>query len=649
MTASLTRAIKLFGTDIPPAESRTLKAGALSAELEAGNLRYIRYGGVEVLRALSYVVRDAVWGTYAPVFSNMKIDEQADRFEVSYDAKCADDAQSISYSARIVGTADGKLFFEGEATALSDFSSNRVGFVTLHGPDGGDVEILHVDGSVEKSEFPKEVMPWQPFFDIRAMTHEPAPGLKVTCRMEGDTYETEDHRNWTDSSFKTYVRPLAAPAPFVTRANDKFSQSVSLEIVGPVPTSAGTSDQAQKIRIGEAAGMMPRIGLGVHPRRTASALAVGDALKALAPQVLVCHMDPGAGHGAEDLKRFKALGEQTDAGLALELIVPCEGDYRDELKSVGDVIAKSGIQFEAIAVAPGPDLIAGRPFSDWPSVPPLDDLYDQARKVFPGLPIGGGSFSFFTELNRRRPNPEKIDYLTHVTAAIVHAADDYSVIETLTAIPYVTDTARTIAPGLPYRVGPSAIGARHTPFGGDPTPNPEGNRVTMVRLDPRQRGLLGAAWYLGYIARMAEAGVDVLSMASPTGEFGVIHQQMEFPQVWFDEAGGVFPAYHVLRGAAQAAGQARHKVTLNNPDQIQAYAWRSDGKMTLWVANLTAQEQSVEIEGMPGLEGRIRVLDESAFEACAAGSDGFDGTANKAMTDKISLGAYAIAVLEAEI
>ena len=32
--------------------------------------------------------------------------------------------------------------------------------------------------------------------------------------MEGDTWETEDHRNWTDASFKTYSRPLSLPYPY---------------------------------------------------------------------------------------------------------------------------------------------------------------------------------------------------------------------------------------------------------------------------------------------------------------------------------------------------------------------------------------------------------------------------------------------------
>ena len=50
---------------------------------------------------------------------------------------------------------------------------------------------------------------------LRAMTHSPMPDVKAEVRFEGDTFETEDHRNWTDASFKTYVRPLALPWPYV--------------------------------------------------------------------------------------------------------------------------------------------------------------------------------------------------------------------------------------------------------------------------------------------------------------------------------------------------------------------------------------------------------------------------------------------------
>ena len=80
------RAICLFGTDEPVEPPRIVKAGALSAEFETGNLRYIRFGGVEMIRAISFIVRDKNWATYTPVLSNLLIEEDGEsgKFSESY-------------------------------------------------------------------------------------------------------------------------------------------------------------------------------------------------------------------------------------------------------------------------------------------------------------------------------------------------------------------------------------------------------------------------------------------------------------------------------------------------------------------------------------------------------------------------------------
>src|SRR5271154_478985 len=101
MTEAPSRSIRLFGTDEPVASVRLLTAGKLSAELESGNLRYIRFGGIEMIRAVSFIVRDRNWGTYNPEISNLAVAESADGFRVSYDAVTKDAAQEFRYSSTI--------------------------------------------------------------------------------------------------------------------------------------------------------------------------------------------------------------------------------------------------------------------------------------------------------------------------------------------------------------------------------------------------------------------------------------------------------------------------------------------------------------------------------------------------------------------
>ncbi|HTS52182.1 MAG TPA: hypothetical protein VMH26_02820, partial [Burkholderiales bacterium] len=205
-TSKPSRAIILCGTEQPDVVGRTLTAGPLSVELDKGQLRYLKVDGVEVLRAVAFLVRDENWGTYVPNLSGLSVEQRADGFSVSYEALCRRGSQEIAYDATIEGRADGSLEFTGSATPKTDFLTARTGFVVLHplkSVVGKEVQVEHVDGTLEKSKFPALVDPVQPFLNIRALTHAVMPGVKATVRFEGDTWEMEDHRNWTDASFKT--------------------------------------------------------------------------------------------------------------------------------------------------------------------------------------------------------------------------------------------------------------------------------------------------------------------------------------------------------------------------------------------------------------------------------------------------------------
>ena len=50
------------------------------------------------------------------------------------------------------------------------------------------------------------------------------------CGFRGDVFETEDQRNWSDASFKTYSTPLDLPRPVVLEAGTRVSQTVTLAL-----------------------------------------------------------------------------------------------------------------------------------------------------------------------------------------------------------------------------------------------------------------------------------------------------------------------------------------------------------------------------------------------------------------------------------
>ena len=678
MITAPSRAIALFGTEEPVPSPKTLRAGPLTVAFDNGALRYIKIGGREAIRNIAFVVRDKDWGTYKPVLQNLKIGQGPNMFEVSFDAICKDADQELHYSAVIKGNHDGTLTFEGIGKAVTDVTTNRTGFVVLHPVDGVagcPVEVLRVDGSIEKTSFPELIDPTCPFQDLRALTHEVLPGVKVTCRMEGDSFETEDHRNWNDASFKTYVRPLALPWPYKLKAGETTEQSVTLSLDGPLPSSVESGgSKPVTLCLGEETGPMPAIGLSLPPEQDKAILNAIDPVRKLAPQFLLCPFDsriadgaprrlvgprvstfplddPRLGGRGEVMSMFRAMGEATGADLVLEAVLACrdeagnpsadEAIMRRDLQLVRKAVKEAGLSFSMIAVSPAADLKCTLPGSVWPPCPDAASIYRATREAFPGIQVGGGMFSFFTELNRKRPPVEHLDFIGHTTCPMVHASDDITAMENLEALPHIINSTRAFAGGLPYRVGPSTIGARHNPYGAASTPNTQNGRVALARMDPRQRGLFGAAWNLGYIAHMARGGVDAVALSAPVGEFGVVYAEMDYAQPWFDQrGGGVYPVYRVIKGMAAAAGKPMIETSLSDGAAVQAVAYRDGEETVIWLANLTGEPQQVVIDGAAGRPGRLAEMDLDSFIAATTGTD--DLETRQVSIGELDLGAYAV-------
>ncbi|MET3594016.1 hypothetical protein ABID26_003418 [Mesorhizobium shonense] len=624
----------LHGTRAVDAEPVRLVAGPLSADFVNGNLRTVRHGGVEVLRAVAYIVRDRDWGTYEPVLADLVIEQGDDRFSVRYSASCEGPGGSrLGFRATIEGRADGSLSFDVSALPESDFETNRCGFCILHpiaGLAGSPVKIEHTDGSVADTKLPLLIDPWQPFKNMRAITHQVRPGVGAECRMEGDIFEMEDQRNWSDASYKTYVRPLALPWPYVLPAGQTNRQTITLRITGdPKVTAATTGAEPVHVELGEAGANLPDVGVVIYPEDVEAALAKLPQLSNLGPQQLLLHYDPTCGHGLDALRAHARLAAAFPAKTTLECVVACAGDLDVELSGVAEMVRRVGLRLDAVAVSPSVDRQSTPPGSVWPACPPLEDVYAAARRAFPGIQLGGGMFSYFTELNRKRIPADALDFITHCTCPIVHAADDLSVMQSLEALPFITQSTRAIYGAKPYRIGPSTIAMRQNPYGGATKDNPHGQRIAMANRDPRHAGLFAAAWTIGYAARVAPAGLEMLTLSGFTGSFGLLAAAGE-PA----EEGKPRPIFHAVQGLAALAGHTHIAVRVSG-DRVAALAGRSPaGAVTAWLANIASDEVPVDISALVGgAAGPVTIWDEVGERTLAIG----------AASGRFTMPAYAIA------
>ena len=653
MSAAASRAVKLCGTEASDPPCRRLRSGRLSVELENGQLRYVRFGGVEVLRGIAFLVRDENWGTYSPQIENLDIHETAGSFAVAYRAVCSDARQRLALDARITGSSDGSLVFTAVATPETDFVTNRAGFVVLHpaGLSGETLKVTHVDGNEEETCFPEAISPSQPVFNIRALTHEAAPGLWATCRMEGDAFEMEDQRNWTDASYKTYVRPLARPWGYTLAKGSRHEQTITLSFSGHDDPDSIDAQRAATVSVGASLSTrVPDLGVALPAEEAEATLEAIASLRSMRPRFLVCNADLRDGLGLDKLDAYRKASEAVSAPVVLEIIVPDETDAAASLNRLAAAARKAGLSLDSIVVSSAADLKSWQPGAVRPEKPAIEEIARAARAAFPGVRQGGGMLSTFTELNRKRPKPELVDYVTHTTCSIVHAADDRSVMETLETIPAIIASTRAMIADRPYRIGPSAIAARSNPYGKGLVDNPRNERACLTDRDPRQRGLFNAAWTLGYVAACAHGGLEAMALGATSGPLGFIHRRSRALSPYFNsiDEPALYPAFHVMSGLALGCGRHLVETRSSEPRATAALAWREGSGIVLWLANLTAEALTIGIEGLGRARLQASILDASAFERAVVSADALDALRRPLEEAELKLDAYAIARVEAE-
>lgn len=254
---AIERNLAIFGAEQPPLPPLRLLAGALTAEFEpdTGYLRYVRLGGMEVVRAVYGTVRGPGWETPVARFGPIAFESTADGFELSVDVEVDTFRWRIECRGR---EGEIEYVFDGEAT--TDLRTNRTGLCVLHpeGLGGQPCQVRHVDGSLEEGVFPKHIEPHQPFFEVRSIAHRPFEGAEVTVTMEGEVFEMEDQRNWSDGSFKTYCRPHSWPKPYPLAKGERVRHVVRISATASTPQAS--EDGPIALQIEDRVVSLPSIG-----------------------------------------------------------------------------------------------------------------------------------------------------------------------------------------------------------------------------------------------------------------------------------------------------------------------------------------------------------------------------------------------------
>jgi hypothetical protein len=626
-------------------ERVTLRAGILTAEYEAGMLRYLRLGHHELVRAIYAAVRDHNWGTIPAVLRDVRIDQTVSTFSVSFTSDHSADTQQFTWRGTIDGSADGTITFSFDGAAVSDCSTNRVGFCVLHPMEvaGQPVHIEHMNGDHEAGSFPHAIAPHQPFFDIRAITHEVIPGISAEVRMEGDTFEMEDQRNWTDASFKTYCTPLALPFPRLIRASETVAQKITVRLIGDV-SQFQAGETAPTLHLHPAGAVqLPAIGVCAASDYTPLTEREHERLRAL-------HLSHLRLDWRGPLDADSALLEQArqaaDAGYAVELAVHL-GD--DPLADIAHFASTA----EALQLKVKHWLI----YQDRRTTIAREALQSalERLKALSDSPAGSGTDAFFAELNRQRPPGALIEWVAYSVNPQVHAFDNDSLIETLPAQAAAVESARQLFPACRVAVTPITLKMRWNPnaTAAEP-PTPPGQLPRQV--DARQMSLFGAGWTMGAIASMTLAGADSLTFYETTGWLGVMEREggSPLPDLFPSVAGGVFPLYHIFADVGELGSTAEVlPFTTSQPLKVSGLALRTASKRRLLVANHSPTRQDILITGVSSTFTQ-KALDEHSADFALRDPEGYRSDPGTRITSsedglRVALSPYAIVRLDQDI
>jgi hypothetical protein len=343
---------------------------------------------------------------------------------------------------------------------------------------------------------------------------------------------------------------------------------------------------------------MPLLGIGVPAGISAATAAEKVELRNLGAGWWIVDAtldEPGL---LEDLRALAELRTSSAARIQLDVVAPASASPDEAARRAADLCRAARIKPDALRILPSALLKSFQPSDVWPDVPSLELWTQAARRSFPEALVGGGMFTYFTELNRKRPIHEGLDFIGHATCPIVHAADDASVMETMEALDAIVESVREIWPQTPYRLGPSTIASPRNPYGAEPARNVQRQRLALADFDPRHLAQFGAAWTAGYAAAVAHAGLEVLALHhshGPSGPFAGEERRV--------------PAWRVMEILAASAGAQAYSVDGLGPG-LSGIAWVSPNKPPrVMLTNLTATPISVALEVEENVElGAFEVM-----------------------------------------
>ena len=575
-------------------QSTHVAFGGFSFQLRGETLSDVRFDGVLLLRAIRFIVRDEDWNTVPGELvsvSPIATENGVTRFSISARNRAA--GIEFDWEATIVVDRE-TLRFSARGTAGTGFRRNRIGIVVLHPATvaGEPLVVRHGNAAPTTTVFPRDVAPHQPARDVAGFDWS-SGGVDATLDFEGDVFEMEDQRNWTDASFKTYSTPLTEPFPVEVSPGDTVLQSVVLTArratatLAPAPAGVirSTGPRFPSLAVGASTAPDP---IGGRPAWLSGSSVLVE-LDAASPSWRAALDRAGVEAGLDPLDVRVVVTAAEQLGPVLDAVAPLD-------------VTRLGI-FHSRSHVSEPELWAA--------------LANGAAERGIDATLVGGARSHFTELNRTHDRlPGGLGGLAFSVTPQMHDLERAQVVESLSVQRIVAEQAVRIADGVPVHVGPVTLRSRFNAVSTSPRPMTSTDGLTTGyaaqlvpgATDPRQLGHGYAAWLVSAAAALAVPGVETIAFAESIGDRG-----------FADAAGRRYPASYAIEWLVGVAGWPTLEdasLTAESGEPF-AVAVERDGEVVLLLANPHDVAVGVTIHDLPG--GRVERFAPNADTPVASG------------------------------
>lgn len=634
----------LYGTEVPEEPRVPMRCGPWRFERQGLILRDIHYQDRLAWSSLGFVWRDMHWGTPAPVIDEIDHAARADGFTLTLRAHLAGPPR-VGLEVTIAVDARSGVCYEAraqiaEATDIADVSqdsgyanaalTNRAGLCLEHplALAGQPVSIRHDDGRSTHSEFPALVPAWPPFTAVQEIAHPLTPEAWACCEFEGEYFETEDQRNNADASFKTYSRSNSMPRPYRLWPSDQVWQRATLRIerrlspspmattatTSPPPTPSPTPTASVEGGRSDAWRAPPVLGLGLAPDDLANLPQWAPALAQLRPARLHLVMD----HADEPLDTQALAQALATSGARLRLdlrgLSPA-ASKRQPLKGAARASTSVGTSTPEEPINPGLTALAaalsaaGIAPQDVALFPGQAAELRALAPVFPGAARGAGTPYFFAQANRAE-RLAAADFVSFTTCSLVHGTEAALVMDGLRSLTSLLQTLR-VRHGIAHiEVGPSGLAAPRSPLGQQPAPD-RLRPQCLGQHDPRSAALFGAAWLVGHVAALVEAGAQAISLRGLGRDDGLL---LPGESAW-----RMSPAAHALQALLAPATRVRAQAWRDGPWACIEHEGPQGRSLVL--ANLGPEPLQLRALLPQGAQsGRLETLDAAGWLDHCAGA-----------------------------